>query len=312
MARNEFGDDVPSNVEEMARQHACLGGTRYVYRDGGYGGKRPVASVGCRRATRFGSANYEKHKIQLAEGWVAFRSPSYNGSLASNGIPLPARETVDETLDAVLRLTDPRGYSPTHDPWLPQAVQEAEQAIDSLVREFLEAPYLHRVEHSLHLRLYDLLRGRFEDFARTFHIGDDLAVTQLVHKEWPETFARPEKNNRRGNFDLVVLSPKLLANCETIEEFREGRLPAPIVIEMGLDYDVHHLAKDARKLINSRPFRGYLVHLTRGIPRDPDVEQIVSNLEERTGIRTAYACVDGTGSVHKFMKEARIEDSRTQ
>ena len=160
----------------------------------------------------------------------------------------------------------------------------------------------------MHMRLYDLLRSSFDDFAKTFHIGDDLGATQLVHKEWPETFARPEKNNRRGNFDLVVLSPNLLATCQTIEEFREGRLQAPIVVEIGLDYDVHHLAKDARKLINSRPFRGYLVHLTREIARDPEVEQIIVNLEERTGIRTAYACIDGTRTVHKFVQKPRIEE----
>jgi hypothetical protein len=99
---------VPPNVEEMAGKHACIGGTRYVYRDGYYGGKRPVASVGCRRAIRFSSANYERYKIQLVEGWVAFRSPSYNSALVSSGRPLLAREAFDETLDAVLRLTDPR------------------------------------------------------------------------------------------------------------------------------------------------------------------------------------------------------------
>src|SRR5471030_3282732 len=234
MPQNEFGYDVPPNVEEVARKYACLGGTRYIYRDGEYAGRRPVASVGCRRATRFGSSNYERHKIQLCDGWVAFRSPSYNGALESTEFPAQDRELFDATLDAVLRLTDPRGYSPSDDSWLQEAIQATERSIDALVREFLEAPYLHRVEHSLHMRLWDLLRSQSGDFAGTFHLGDDLAVTQLVHKEWPETFARPEKNNRRGNFDIVVLSPKLLAGCQTIEEFREGRLPAPIVVEMGL------------------------------------------------------------------------------
>jgi hypothetical protein len=310
MPQNEFGDDVPPNVEEAARQYACLGGTRYIYRDGEYAGRRPVASVGCRRATRFGSSNYERHKIQLCDGWVAFRSPSYNGALESTEFPAKDRELFDATLDAVLRLTDPRGYSPSDDSWLQEAIQMTERSIDVLVREFVEAPYLHRVEHSLHMRLWDLLRSQSGHFAGTFHLGDHLAVTQLVHKEWPETFARPEKNNRRGNFDIVVLSPKLLAGCQTIEEFREGRLPAPIVVEIGLDYNVHHLAKDARKLINSRPFRGYLVHLTRGVSRDPDVEQIILNLEDRTGIRTAYASVEATASVYKLISADKIEETR--
>jgi hypothetical protein len=84
-----------------------------------------------------------------------------------------------------------------------------------------------------------------------------------------------------------------------IEDFREGRLAAPFVIEVGLDYDIHHLARDARKLINSRPHRGYLIHLTRSMPRDPDVEQIVLNLERETDIRTAYVCINGESVVQK-------------
>jgi hypothetical protein len=314
MPQNEFGHEVPASVEEEARQHACLGGTRYVYIDGEYGGRRPVASIGCRRATRFSSTNYERHKISLREGWVAFMSPSYNAAIgpkaaveAGDSLP-PARETLDETLDAILRLTDPRAYSPADDPWITRAVEETEQAINALITEFLEAPYLHRVEHSLHVRLCGLLQARIDDFAARFPVGDDLAVTQLIHKEWPETFARPDKNNRRGNFDIVVLSPKLLATGQTIEEFREGRLSAPIVIEMGLDYNVHHVAKDAQKLINSRPFRGYLVHLTRGLPRDPDVEQVILNLEQRTGIRTGYASLMGATAVYKLINSASIED----
>jgi hypothetical protein len=60
--------------------------------------------------------------------------------------------------------------------------------------------------------------------------------------------------------------------------------------------------------MNSRPFRGYLVHLTRGMLRDADVDQIILNLEKTTRIRSAYACIDGKASVHKSVKNATMED----
>src|ERR1051325_5881343 len=317
MAYNEVGHEVPPSVEQGARQQGCLGGVKYVYRVGEYGGHCPVASIGCRRATRFRGTNYENFKVALANGWVAFKSPSYNGAIAvsneapSNDAPLLTPKPFDGTLDALLRLTDPDAYSPREDPWIEQATADVDEAVNALIGEFVELPYLHRIEHSLHVRLCALLcdrsNGRLDG---RFPIGENLDVAQLVHKERQETFARPEKNNRRGNFDVVVLSPKLLATCPTIEDYRQGRLSAPFVIEMGVDYDIHHLANDARKLINSRPHRGYLVHLTRGAPRDPDVEQIILNLERTTGIRTGYVCIGDGNSAYKLVTDAAITEGR--
>lgn len=48
---------------------------------------------------------------------------------------------------------------------------------------------------------------------------------------------------------------------------------------------------------------------TRGIPRDPDVEQIILHLEDRAGIRTAYASVEATGSVYKLISAAKIAEA---
>jgi hypothetical protein len=93
-----------------------------------------------------------------------------------------------------------------------------------------------------------------------------------------------------------------------METFRRGRLAAPIVIEMGLDYDAAHLAKDAQKLLDSRIFRGYVVHLSRGILRDRNVEQIIANLEKQTGIRTAYASIHATGAAYKLIRSVQIEE----
>jgi hypothetical protein len=238
MARNEIGHDVPPRIEEMARQHACIHGTQSFI---------VMANIRVDAPLRASVAAAPLGSVALITITTRSSSVTDNSARYQNRGPVPPRQTFDQTLDAILRLTDPRTYEPTDDAWLHEAIDKTEEAIDALVREFLETPYLHRVEHSLHLRLYGLVRSRFDDVANTFQIGHELGATQLVHKEWPETFPRPEKNDRRGNFDIVVLSPKLLASCKTIEEFRQGRLPAPIVIEMGLDYEVHHLAKDARK-----------------------------------------------------------------
>jgi hypothetical protein len=75
---------------------------------------------------------------------------------------------------------------------------------------------------------------------------------------------------------------------------------------MGLDYDAHHLAREARKLINSRPHRGYLVHLTRHFQRDPDVEQVILNLEKETAIRTVYVSLTSGTAVHKLLNSKTI------
>ena len=54
----------------------------------------------------------------------------------------------------VLDLLSAGKYCPDDDPWLPEARVLVEQAIDRLIQEFVETPYLHRVEHALHARLF--------------------------------------------------------------------------------------------------------------------------------------------------------------
>ena len=71
----------------------------------------------------------------------------------------------------------------------------------------------------------------------------------LIHKEWPETVPGREVD-RRGLFDLAVLAPSQPAQA-SIEQFRQGRIHAPIVVEVGLDYGRAHLEQDLEKLRNS-------------------------------------------------------------
>jgi hypothetical protein len=102
------------------------------------------------------------------------------------------------------------------------------------------------------------------------------------------------------------LTPKLLNGCPSIGAFRDGHLHPPIVIEMGLDYDAKHLARDAKKLINSKPKHGYLIHLVRERPREPNAEQIIRGIEAKFGIKTAYAWTAGGQVAVKLVNEQSI------
>lgn len=144
--------------------------------------------------------------------------------------------------------------------WLQRVVVLVEHAIDQLVLEFIALPYLHRVEHSLHCELYALLTAN-RTLGRPYELADG-AWTQLVHKEWPETVARPDKAGRRGNFDMVVLDPAAVRDA-TIAEFQNGLIRPAVVIEIGLNYGAQHLRGDVDKLKNSAIERSYVVHLAR-------------------------------------------------
>ena len=128
-------------------------------------------------------------------------------------------------------------------------------------------------------------------------------LTQPIHKEWPEYLARPEKGNRRGNFDLSVLAPERLKSCSFLE-FREGRVRPSIVIEVGLDYDLAHLKKDAAKLQNSGIEDSYLVHLVRHDVADnfDAVEQFVLGC----GLRTGYVRITNTRAFYKLTNDEKI------
>jgi hypothetical protein len=154
--------------------------------------------------------------------------------------------------------------------WIEHAVAVVEKSLDKLVDEFLRVPYLHRVEHSLHARLFAIL-------ATDPHLNCELPLrngtTQPIHKEWPETVPSPE--TRRGNFDLAILSPALLAR-HSVEVFRRGNIPAPIVLELGLDYGAAHLEQDADKLIQSAVQHGYLVHFTRRAATEKEIKLVLN------------------------------------
>ncbi|MEV6494624.1 hypothetical protein AB0M20_39270, partial [Actinoplanes sp. NPDC051633] len=64
--------------------------------------------------------------------------------------------------------------------WLNAARPAVECSINVLVEEFANHPYLHRVEHSLHVRLAELLSA-YDIFRARPRIGDSSYTTQLIH-----------------------------------------------------------------------------------------------------------------------------------
>jgi hypothetical protein len=145
-------------------------------------------------------------------------------------------------------------------------------------------------------------------FSGELAIGETGEVTQLIHKEWPETSVREGKGGR-GNFDIAILSPRLLELCTRIPYFAEGWLPAPFVIEMGLNSTLEHYEQDRGKLINSKVYRGYLVHLLRAYPED--VRETTSILQEITEarVKTAFARIRGERTSYKFLNEHEIHQN---
>jgi len=164
------------------------------------------------------------------------------------------------------------------DSWIKEAIPESERIINSFLKKFIDFPYLHRVEHSIHCDLYNMLINN-DIFNKKIKLADQ--TIQILHKEWPEYIPRENKNNRRGNFDLAILSPKNIKD-KSINDFIYGRIEAPIVIEMGLNYRINHFTEDFKKLKNSNVYRGYLLHLVRKeVVDDNSIEPLLLKIEEQ-------------------------------
>jgi len=70
------GERIPYEIMKKAEELGCLN-TKYIYRDGDYGNKYPVASIGGKKCSPFRNLERaERSKVHLGQGWVAFRSPS--------------------------------------------------------------------------------------------------------------------------------------------------------------------------------------------------------------------------------------------
>jgi hypothetical protein len=92
----------------------------------------------------------------------------------------------------------------------------------------------------------------------------------------------------------------------------DGDPPAPIVIEIGLDYDAKHLKGDAEKLKNSKPKFGYLIHLVRNSRRNRDAERYFLEIEAKSGIKTAYGLKTGSQTIFKRVNDKSISEQRSE
>lgn len=206
--------------------------------------------------------------------------------------------------------------APPHgDGWVAEAVMAVEASITKLIDEFRVQPFIHRVEHSLHIRLVQLL-GEWEHLRGWYPIGGSGFKTQLIHKEWPE--ARPRKkpdliaDRRRGSFDLAVLAPSQLQGT-ALEQFRAGRIDAPIVIELGLNYGEQHLTDDQEKLANSAVQYPYLVHLSR-MPssRQGKTEDVIDRIIERPKIAYVHHDLEAKKVSYRYLGSPDIIKEKYQ
>lgn len=187
--------------------------------------------------------------------------------------------------------------APNGDVWVAEAATKVERAITRLVDEFVEFPYLHRVEHSLHVRLAELVTAELGGERReSLRTGE---ITQLVHKEWPETVARTtaDVDHSRGLFDLVVLAPSQIEQA-SLDQFRSGRIDPPIAIEVGLNYGLAHLRQDIDKLLNSSVPAPFIVHFSRVKVADRDA--IEDRLQAESRVRCAYVHHDPDSGIVRF------------
>lgn len=77
---NEFNVSIPSEIVSKAEKKGCIN-SLYIYKEGGYHGKLPRASIGCSKPKRFRSPiSAESMKVHLGDGWEVYRSPSAKAS----------------------------------------------------------------------------------------------------------------------------------------------------------------------------------------------------------------------------------------
>ena len=191
------------------------------------------------------------------------------------------------------------------DLWLRKAIPIVNLTVNKFIKLFSNNPYLHRCESSIHCELYNMLIRN--------EILNELGTisgykVRLIHKEWPEYNAREGKSGR-GETDIAILSPTNLDKYN-INDYKKGRIEAPIAIELGLNYKYNHFKGDIKKLVNSKVYKGYIVHLVREIDVTDNFEflenTILSVENNKPSIKIAYSRI-GFGEVFtKYIDQKEI------
>jgi hypothetical protein len=105
MGKNELQEEVPPQVEAAARGIRCHKGVKYVYRDGVYPRKGPATGISCKRkASRLHPERLVSHKVELCDGWVAFKAVG-SGELDAIIEPLPSGESIGLPLPRIGKVT---------------------------------------------------------------------------------------------------------------------------------------------------------------------------------------------------------------
>ncbi|ACF14276.1 hypothetical protein Ctha_1819 [Chloroherpeton thalassium ATCC 35110] len=194
-----------------------------------------------------------------------------------------------------------------HDPlWTQNIIPDVEKAINKVLYTFLELPYLHRVEHSLHGELYDYLMD-----CQLLHQFIDLGccTTGVVHQNWPELTMRPGKSVK-GYFDVAILRPPKKAEQPiSLRQFREGQLTPTVAIEAGLDYGIDRLQDNYEKLKHSGIKNCYLIHFSRPTGQYQDgVEEFIKKVIENEALgapKIAYASVSKNKIRYRHLSSER-------
>jgi hypothetical protein len=215
-----------------------------------------------------------------------------------NGNREPKREQSRSTMIST------SNYSINHDSELRKIKNAVENSINKFIDEFIQFPYLHRVEHSIHTQLfYVMMKNPY--LSQQVFMGDGKTKTSLVHKEWPWPLTN---NAKRGTFDFAVLTPEYLKkDCPNIHKFCDGHFCPPIIIEIGLNYGYSHLIKDKDKISKylKQGGSGYLIHLERERSENADTEKIIENVNIK-GIKTAYALIVDKKIRYKYVNAPSI------
>lgn len=186
--------------------------------------------------------------------------------------------------------------------WEEGAKSSVEEIINQFVLEFIDFPYLHRSESSLHCELYKELSNS-KLLERTYPLGK--WSIQPVQKDWPEYYRRPG-HHRMGTIDVCVLSPEEFKVC-SLEDFKEGKINPLIAIEVVLDSDLSQLMQDSQKLLAGGNY-DYLIYLVR-----PGIGINFSAAEDfllNCGFKTAYARLTDNQAFYKLINDQEIKTTK--
>jgi len=189
--------------------------------------------------------------------------------------------------------------------WNDNAICAVEKSIDNLIIDFIEAPYLHRVEQSVHCELYRLMANH--RILSSFYKLADGQLTQSIHKEWP-TEHKAKNGVNRGNCDFCIIPPDALGR-HSAGDFNVGKIQPIIAIELGLNANSWHFNSDCEKLTESPSVQGYIVHLLREqIPgnNQEQLEELVLQKSDR--VKVAYAFVSGNIIRYKLVNDDKITE----